>query len=88
MFTIKLEEYSLIDIASSKPQLVEHNLDELLVPATTRLLQAVEGFDKATDLARGVGSGIARGLLHVNFLIRGKFTIEIGTFYVESPSHG
>jgi hypothetical protein len=75
-----LEEYSLVDIASSKPQLVEHNLEELLVPATTRLLQPVEGFDKATDLAREVGSGIARGLSHVNFLVRSEFAIEICTF--------
>jgi hypothetical protein len=54
-----------------------------VVPSTTGLFEAVEGFLKVPNLASGVGSWVARRLLHVYLFARGEFAIKIGTFDVD-----
>ena len=49
----------------------------------TPLLQGIQGFQQMADLSGGVGCRVARGLPHVDVLVFGKFTIQVGTLDVD-----
>jgi hypothetical protein len=81
-FTIMTKKDGLVNIAPRESQVLEHDLDELMVPMACRLLQAIEGFEEVPNLARGVGSMKTGGLFHVDVFMRGEFTIYVGFFDV------
>jgi hypothetical protein len=49
----------------------------MLIPVPSRLLQAIQGFSKMANFARGVGSMVARRLLHEDLLSFSEFSIEV-----------
>ena len=88
-------KYCLINFTLLEAQQVDEDLDELLVPTMTTLLQAVDGVQEMTNLIDGSRCMVSRRLTHEDDFIGLECTIEKGTFdinlvdlKVENGGHG
>jgi hypothetical protein len=60
----------------------EHYLHQPLIPPMSGLFQAIQDFAEMTDKVLVAWESEARGLGHVDDLVRSEYSIEIGTFDV------